>query len=36
MTFVNPGSGHLASTVGGRVYQFLYKPAPPVVLSGGR
>lgn len=36
VTFVNPGSGHLASTVGGRVYQFLYKPAPPVVLSGGR
>jgi penicillin-binding protein 2 len=36
VTFVNPGSGHLASTVAGRVYQFLYKPAPPVVLSGGR
>jgi penicillin-binding protein 2 len=36
VTFVNPGSGHLASTVGGRVYQFLYKPAPPVVVSGGR
>jgi len=36
VTFVNPGSGHLASTVAGRVYQFLYKPAAPVVLSGGR
>lgn len=36
VTFVNPGSGHLASTVAGRVYQFLYKPAAPMALGGGR
>ncbi len=40
VTFVKPGSGHLASTVAGRIYQYLYKPAaPPVeaplVTSGG-
>lgn len=35
VTFVKPGSGHLASSVAGRIYQYLYKPAPPVVLSGG-
>jgi penicillin-binding protein 2 len=35
VTFVKPGSGHLASTVAGRIYQYLYKPAPPVVLGGG-
>jgi cell division protein FtsI/penicillin-binding protein 2 len=27
VTFVKPGSGHLASTVAGRIYQSLYKPA---------
>ena len=27
VVFVNPGSGHLASAVAGRIYQHLYKPA---------
>jgi cell division protein FtsI/penicillin-binding protein 2 len=41
VTFVKPGSGHLASTVAGRIYQYLYKPAVPTspvapVASGGR
>ena len=36
VTFLNPGSGHLASTVAGRIYQYLYKPAaPPAMLGGG-
>ena len=29
VTFVKPGSGHLASTVAGRIYQYLYKPTAP-------
>jgi penicillin-binding protein 2 len=41
VTFVKPGSGHLASTVAGRIYQYLYKPPTPtapaaVVTSGGK
>jgi cell division protein FtsI/penicillin-binding protein 2 len=38
VTFVKPGSGHLASTVAGRIYQYLYKPpaaAAPIASSGG-
>src|SRR4030095_5025318 len=36
VTSVKPGSGHLASTVAGRIYQYLYKPTlppttPPVI-----
>lgn len=37
VTFVKPGSGHLASTVAGRIYQYLYKPSAPsapIVSSG--
>ena len=33
--FVNPGTGHWPPAVAGRIYQYLYKPAPPVVLGGG-
>jgi cell division protein FtsI/penicillin-binding protein 2 len=33
VTFVKPGSGHLASTVAGRIYQYLYKPAAPQVTA---
>jgi penicillin-binding protein 2 len=35
VVFVNPGSGHLASTVAGRIYQHLYKPAAPAFSVGG-
>jgi penicillin-binding protein 2 len=33
VTFVKPGSGHLASTVAGRIYQDLFKPAAPLVTT---
>ena len=33
VTFVKPGSGHLASTVAGRIYQYLYKPAAPQIAA---
>jgi penicillin-binding protein 2 len=35
VVFVNPGSGHVASAVGGRIYQNLYKPAAPALAVGG-
>jgi penicillin-binding protein 2 len=35
VVFVNPGSGHLASAVAGRIYQHLYKPAAPAFAVGG-
>ncbi len=35
VVFVRPGSGHVASTVAGRIYQRLYKPAPPITVGGG-
>jgi penicillin-binding protein 2 len=35
VVFVNPGSGHLASAVAGRIYQHLYKPAAPAFSVGG-
>ena len=35
VVFVGPGSGHVAATVGGRIYRNLYKPAAPS-LSGGK
>jgi len=35
VVFVRPGSGTLASTVAGRIYQNLYKPAPPALAVGG-
>ena len=33
VTFVKPGSGHLASTVAGRIYPYLYKPAAPQIAA---
>jgi penicillin-binding protein 2 len=36
VVFVRPGSGHLASTVAGRIYQDLYKPSLPASAAGGR
>jgi penicillin-binding protein 2 len=36
VVFVRPGSGHLASTVAGRIYQDLYKPSLPAAAAGGR
>jgi cell division protein FtsI/penicillin-binding protein 2 len=33
--FMRPGSGHSASAVGGRIYQEIFKPQPPMVLVGG-
>jgi penicillin-binding protein 2 len=36
VVFVRPGSGHLASTVAGRIYQDLYKPSLPGTAAGGR
>jgi cell division protein FtsI/penicillin-binding protein 2 len=40
VTFVKPGSGHLASAVAARIYQYLYKqpaaaPAAPAASGGG-
>ncbi|HEV7501630.1 MAG TPA: penicillin-binding transpeptidase domain-containing protein, partial [Vicinamibacteria bacterium] len=35
VVFVGPGSGHVASAVGGRIYRNLYKPAAPS-LTGGK
>src|SRR5262245_3266147 len=36
VVFVRPGSGHLASTVAGRIYQFLYKsPDRATAAAGG-
>jgi penicillin-binding protein 2 len=35
VVFVNPGSGHVASAVAGRIYQRLYKPAAPTFAVGG-
>ena len=37
VVFVRPGSGHVASAVAGRIYQYLYKPpAPPLTIGGGK
>lgn len=36
VVFVRPGSGHLASTVAGRIYQYLYKsPGRATAAAGG-
>jgi penicillin-binding protein 2 len=35
VVFVRPGSGHLASTVAGRIYQYLYKPAGRTTTAAG-
>jgi hypothetical protein len=35
VVFVGPGNGHIASTVAGRIYRNLYKPAAPS-LTGGK
>jgi cell division protein FtsI/penicillin-binding protein 2 len=35
VTFVRPGTGHLASAVAGRVYQNLYKAPVPFTTAGG-
>lgn len=36
VVFVRPGSGHLASTVGGRIFQYLYKtPSRNAISAGG-
>jgi penicillin-binding protein 2 len=35
VVFVRPGTGHLASTVAGRIYQNLYKPSLPATAAGG-
>jgi cell division protein FtsI/penicillin-binding protein 2 len=36
VVFVRPGSGHLASSVGGRIYQYLYKaPGRATTAAGG-
>ena len=35
VVFMRPGSGHSASTVGGRIYQEIFKPSPPLTLAGG-
>jgi cell division protein FtsI/penicillin-binding protein 2 len=36
VVFVRPGSGHLASTVGGRIFQYLYKtPSRNPIAAGG-
>jgi cell division protein FtsI/penicillin-binding protein 2 len=34
VAFTRPGSGHTASAVAGRVYQALYRPQPPQLVSG--
>jgi len=35
VVFVRPGSGHLASTVGGRIFQYLYKTPSRTAISAG-
>lgn len=35
VVFMRPGSGHSASSVGGRIYQEIFKPSPPLTLAGG-
>jgi cell division protein FtsI/penicillin-binding protein 2 len=35
VVFVAPGNGHLASTVAGRIYRNMYKPAAPSLTIGG-
>lgn len=35
VVFVRPGSGHLASSVAGRIYQYLYKPAGRTTTAAG-
>jgi len=35
IVFVRPGSGHLASTVGGRIFQYLYKTPGRTTISAG-
>ena len=36
VVFVRPGSGHLASSVAGRIYQYLYKaPGRTPTAAGG-
>ena len=34
VVFVRPGTGHLASSVAGRIYQTLYKPQPTTAAAG--
>ena len=36
VVFMRPGSGHSAAAIAGRIYQNLYRPAPPTVAGGGR
>jgi cell division protein FtsI/penicillin-binding protein 2 len=36
VVFVRPGSGHLASSVAGRIYQYLYKGGRPATAAGGQ
>ncbi len=35
VVFVRPGNGHVASAVAGRMYQYLYKPAPTTTTTAG-
>jgi len=35
VVFVRPGTGHLASSVAGRIYQYLYKPAGHGITAAG-
>ena len=36
VVFVRRGNGHAASSVAGRIYQELYRPALPLTTAGGR
>ncbi len=35
VVFVRPGTGHVASAVAGRIYQYLYKSAPAATATAG-
>jgi len=35
VVFVRPGTGHVASAVAGRMYQYLYKSASPTITTAG-
>jgi hypothetical protein len=35
VVFVRPGSGHLASSVAGRIYQYLYKSNGRIPTAAG-
>jgi cell division protein FtsI/penicillin-binding protein 2 len=35
VVFVRPGTGHVASAVAGRMYQYLYKPSPAATTTAG-